>query len=404
MFLCFNHSVLACLAWLSLATATNLYATHYSGTVSTLSLDRDNNGSYLLSLASSLETCGSMPSWLTFDSTSRILYCSDETGDASIDGSVTSLAAGQDGTLTDITTATAPGGGVDSVIYNGDDGARYLAIAHYTGSAVSTFRLPLDSNSETLQVFHYNLSQPGQEPQQDAPHPHQVFLDPSGSFILAPDLGADLVRVYAINNTTGELDSHCSDLTFPAGSGPRHGLFWENSHPILTSQLKTRKQDDVFLYTVNELDGHLKAFTVSYTPDGCLSFKEIQSFVPYPEGQLPEGATLSEIRQAGDYLYVSIRTDHGFPPNDSIATLDRSSNGTVAFRDLTSSYGTVPRTLVINKAGDLVAVGDQASSNVAIVARDPASGELGEEVASLKIGDPGQVGTAQGLSSVVWDE
>ncbi|PYH97272.1 6-phosphogluconolactonase [Aspergillus ellipticus CBS 707.79] len=404
MHLCFTYSLLACLSWLSLATAANLYATHYTGTVSSLSLERNNNDTYSLYLASSLKTCGSMPSWLTFDSASRTLYCSDETGDASVNGSVTSLAAGQNGTLTEITTATAPGGGVDSVIYNGDNGTKYLAIAHYTGSAVSTFRLPLDSDSQTHQAFHYNLSEPGANPQQDSPHPHQVFLDPSGSFILAPDLGADLVRVYAIDRSTGQLDTHCPDLTFPAGSGPRHGLFWETSHPILTSQLKTPQQDDLFLYTVSELDGHLKAFTVSYTSDACLHFEEIQSFVPYPDEQLPQGATLAEIRQAGGYLYVSIRTDHGFPPNDSIVTLDRSSDGTVTFRDLTSSYGTVPRTLVINRAGDLVVIGNQASSNVAVVKRDPESGELGEEVASLQIGEPGKVGTAQGLSSVVWAE
>ena len=121
------------LSWLAtclpLATATNLYATHYDGSVYSLSLQRSDD-TYSLSIASSLKTCGSMPSWLTFDSASRILYCSDESGDASTNGSLTTLAADEDGTLTEIATAAAPGGGVNSIFYSGDDGNQYLAIAH----------------------------------------------------------------------------------------------------------------------------------------------------------------------------------------------------------------------------------------------------------------------------------
>lgn len=87
-----------------------------------------------------------------------------------------------------------------------------------------------------------------------------------------------------------------------------------------------------------------------------------------------------------------------------MSTLGRSCNGTVTYRDLTSSHGTVPRTFEINKAGDLVAIGNQASSNVAIVKRDPQSGKLGDQVANVQVGQPGKVGTAEGLSSLIWGE
>jgi 6-phosphogluconolactonase (cycloisomerase 2 family) len=108
---------------------------------------------------------------------------------------------------------------------------------------------------------------------------------------------------------------------------------------------------------------------------------------------------------AGDSLYVSIRFDQGFPPNDSLVTLAQSLNGTVKLDQITSSYGTIPRTFAINKNGDLVAVGDQASSNVAIVMRDPQSGKLGSLVASLRVGQPGQAtNSSTGLSSIIWEE
>lgn len=242
------------------------------------------------------------------------------------------------------------------------------------------------------------MSQPGPKPQQNAPHPHQVILDPTGSFLLVPDLGADQVRVYAIDHHSGHLNA-CPSLNCTAGSGPRHGLFWKSKPSHLAQAPVT------MLYTVSELGGHFNAFSASYLSSGCLAFQEEQSFVPYPGGQLPAGATPAELRMAGSSLYASIRFDQGFAPNDSLVTLLRSPDGTVKFSEVSSSYGTVPRTFVINKKGTLVAIGDQASSNVAIVMRDPQSGKLGDLIASLRVGEPGQASNSStGLSSIIWEE
>ena len=160
------------------------------------------------------------------------------------------------------------------------------------------------------------------------------------------------------------------------------------------------------LYTVSELGGNLIAFSVDYEDgkDGCPVFNETQSIIPYKDGKLPEGATPAGIMIKGGFIYVSMRCDQGFAPSDSMVTLTRADDGTVAFRDLTPSYGKVARTFVINKAGDLVAIGNQASSDVAIVSRNVETGKLGDKVASLEVGEPGTVGQAEGLSSVIWDE
>lgn len=247
-----------------------------------------------------------------------------------------------------------------------------------------------------MQTFPYKLAHPSPKPQQDASHPHQVLLDPTGSFILIPDLGADIIRVNAIDKASGKLRT-CPEIPFKAGSGPRHGVFWTGED----------EEDETMLYTVSELGGYFIGFSVDYDDgkdDGCPVFNETQSIIPYKDGKLPEGATPSGIKIEGGFIYVSIRSDQGFAPNDSMVTLTRAEDGTVAFRDLTSSYGKVPRTFVINKAGDLVAIGNQASSNVVIVSRDVESGKLGDKVASLQVGEPGKVGQAEGLSSVIWDE
>ncbi|KAL3485185.1 Lactonase, 7-bladed beta-propeller-domain-containing protein [Aspergillus germanicus] len=392
---------------LASATATKLYATHYSTkSVYTLSLDRTSDGSYALTQASSLETCGTYPSWVTFDSATRTLYCSDEYGwkneNESVNGSLTALAANGDGLLSEIAvTGTAPGSGVHNVVYEGEDG-QYLAVAHYSGSAVSTYKLPLKAGADPLQVLEFELAGPGAVPdRQEAPHPHQAFLDPTGGFLLVPDLGADLVRVFAIDKSNGELNT-CPSLNYTSGGGPRHGVFWtaEDSPKI---RGRAPKAPQTILYVAGELNGEVEGFAVSYPAGGCLAFRQIDADVPYPEG-LPDGASLGEIRLAGGNVYVSVRLDAAFDGNDSLANLRRVRNGKLAFNEITSSYGVLPRTFAINKAGDLVAVGNQLSSNVAIVTRDPDTGALGEVVADLLVGVPGEPNTLEGLSSIIWDE
>ncbi|KAJ5205678.1 Cytochrome cd1-nitrite reductase-like C-terminal heme d1 [Penicillium cf. griseofulvum] len=375
----------------------HLWATHYNGNVYSLTLKNND-----LSISQTLNTCGDMPSWLTLDARKRIVYCSDESGiaDPSTHGSLTALHVKPDGTLREGAVAKTVGGGVNSVIYDAGAGKKFLAIAHYEGSAISTFALPLKQDQPELQSFHFNLTRPGKVAQQDSPHPHEVFLDPTGSFIVSPDLGADLLRVYAIeDNQSGKL-SECPSVNITFGNGPRHAVFWSDE-----SNQAAGAVGETMLYLANEIGGTIDVFDVSYPRSGCLSFEKKQTMVPYPGGVMPKGATPAGIKRIGDHLYVAIRSDQGFAPSDSIVALDRSpADGSVELRDSSSALGKVPRTFVINRAGDLVAIGNQASATVAIVRRDPNTGDLGDEVAILQVGEPGKVGTAEGLSSVIWDE
>ncbi|KAL4882537.1 Lactonase, 7-bladed beta-propeller-domain-containing protein [Aspergillus karnatakaensis] len=381
----------------STVNAATLYATHYSTkSIYTLSLTKSSSGSYELTQTSALETCGTYPSWITLDSETRTLYCSDEYGwtneNESVNGSLTALSADKQGVLTEVAvTGNAPGSGVHNVIYEGKNGKKYLAAAHYSGSAVSTYSLPLTPNAPALQVFEFTLPGPGANPErQEAPHPHQAFLDPKGDFVLVPDLGADLVRIFQINKANGKLNT-CPPLKYTPGGGPRHGVFGSVSG------------NREVLYIVGELNGEVEAFSVTYPKRGCLSFKQIDAEIPYPEA-LPEGASLAEIALDGKNVYVSVRLDAAFDGDDSLARLTRSRDGKIEFEEITSSHGVLPRTFAINKAGDLVAFGNQLSSNVAIVERDPETGALGEIVADLQVGVPGEPNTLEGLSSIIWDE
>lgn len=269
----------------------------------------------------------------------------------------------------------------------------------------------MQEDQSQLQAFHFNLTRPGKVDQQDSSHPHQVFLDPTGSFIVSPDLGADLLRVYAIDDGPSGKLSACPSLNVTYGSGPRHGVFWTDGTDQQagvgrpTHPRKMAAVGKTMMYLVNEIGGTMMVYDVSYSRSGCLSFEKTQTLVPYPGGVMPEGATPAGISRVGDVIYVSIRSDQKFKPSDSMVVLDRSpEDGSVKVRNSVSALGKVPRTFVINRAGDLVAIGNQASATVAIVRRDRETGNLGDEIAVLQVGEPGQVGTAEGLSSIIWDE
>ncbi|KAJ5179851.1 hypothetical protein N7492_003061 [Penicillium capsulatum] len=400
----------ALLASTPLVAAVNLWATHYNGHVYTLALENEK-----LRIAHTQKTCGAMPSWLTFDSEARVLYCTDEDGtpEPSTHGSLTAYHVGREGKLVEFATAETVGGGVNSVIYEGAKGQKFIAIAHYGGSAISTFALPLRPHAKALQTFHLEMKHKGAVAQQDAPHPHEVFLDPTGSFIVSPDLGADLLRIYSIDDSNGKLHD-CPSVNVTLGSGPRHGVFWTDgtnsddkarpdSKP--THARKMAAVGKTMMYLVNEIGGTMMSFDVSYGRSGCLNLEKQQTLVPYPHNKMPKGGTPSGIEMIGDAFYVSIRSDQGFAPNDSMVVLDRApKDGAVSLRKASNSYGKVPRTFVTNRKGDLVAIGNQASATVAIVRRDRKTGDLGEEIAVLQVGEPGKVGSAEGLSSIIWDE
>lgn len=113
--------------FISVAAATNLYATHYDGNIYSLSLDGGNS----LSVTSSLKSCGDGPSWLTFDSSTRTMYCSDHAGNTSMNGLLSSYSVNRNGRLTELANTVDVGAAVHSVIYGGKYGReKYLAVAH----------------------------------------------------------------------------------------------------------------------------------------------------------------------------------------------------------------------------------------------------------------------------------
>lgn len=240
-----------------------------------------------------------------------------------------------------------------------------------------------------MQTFTLTMNGKGTIPsRQDAAHPHEIIVDPTGKFILVPDLGADLIRLYSIDASTGHITS-CGQYVEVGGTGPRHGAWFGNNT----------------LFIANELANTVHRFSISYPASGCIALSKLQVLTTLPGNKTaPPGTKVGEVHVKDNFLYASNRRDLQFSPNDSMASFSLADDGTMTFQQITSSGGTYPRTFAINKAGDLVVIGDQTTANVAVVKRDTSTGLLGAQVASMRIGTVGTAESDNGLSAVLWDE
>lgn len=117
---------------------------------------------------------------------------------------------------------------------------------------------------------------PGPYPPQDQSYPHEVLPDPRGEFILVPDLGEDIVRIFAIRKTLDACSNPATKpngktdlvalppLKLPPGTGPRHGGF-----------AIVGKTKDVYFYVTGQISNILHAFRVNYTKPGEIYFQVI---------------------------------------------------------------------------------------------------------------------------------
>ena len=120
-------------------------------------------------------------------------------------------------------------------------------------SSVGFFDVSRPWSIQNHRTEKYNLTTPGPHPVwQKEPHPHHVISH--GRYLVVPDLGADLIRVYETNREPDGVVTHVDTLTpvnATRGSGPRHGAF-------ATIGVKT------YFYTVNDLGNSISGYSVNY--------------------------------------------------------------------------------------------------------------------------------------------
>lgn len=386
----FTSAVLALSA--AAASATNLWIADYGGSITTVALT-EADGKYSLEKTSSTDKCGPNPSWLTVDTNRGLMFCMNE-GLSSPNGSIASFTINDDASLNAVKNQTTINGPVNGVIYGHAAGQRGLVAAHYVGSAVTSYKLLGSGRFEPAQDFTYTGK--GPKEQQNAPHPHEAILDPTGQYVLVPDLGLDVVHVFTWDKETLAL-TEVEPLEVTKGTGPRHAVFY-NPSGVACQTCTT------YMYLVGELAADLTSYAVTYKENGQgLSFKNISYSLTQP-GNPNNAPAEVEISPDGRFVIVSNRdtgpAHDGLGTKSSLATFCLREDGSIQSPRQTTSdlIGSgYPRHFSLNKYGNLVAVGLQNTNQAIVLPRNTSSGEIsGEAVAKIAL--------TGNVTNVMWDE
>ena len=214
-----------------------------------------------------------------------------------------------------------------------DDG-KYMMTADYSGGSVSAFPINDGVVGDLCASLKFEGSGPVTD-RQEASHIHQLkeFTSNGSKWILASDLGADVIRLIKPETTGAELAlEHIKDIPCPAGSGPRHMAL--NSESTL-------------LYCIAELSGEVLVYDICHDD-------ETPAFTLKQQIQADEvnagGSADIHIHPSGRWLYTSHRLK-----NDGIAAFHIFPDGTLKKMDYTIT-GRHPRNFMITDDGEYLLV------------------------------------------------
>lgn len=374
-----------------------LYAASYSGSITSLSLEASSAG-YTLNEVSVSSECGTNPVWLEQDKERNLLYCSDEAGTVGVFG-INSSTPGVLEPIMQMNSSYAP---VASTLFD-VDGKRGIAFAHYGSpdggppglAGITTYVAGDDGGLE----LNFNLTTVSAGPgpnteRQNASHIHQVIIDPTGKFMVAPDLGEDCVHVYRVQDSPSI--SSLPDIQLQTGSGPRHGVF-------------QKAGKSTFFHVVSELANTITSFKVLYDRNSSVSMTQIGSVSTFGDEPTPAGALAGEIIISPEgFITVSNRLDNSFTmpsldPNslareqsDSLAVFKADKQGKLSFVSLYPAGCQSPRQIQVNNDGSLLAAACTANNRVVVMERNKTTGETGRFVANYTLPAATFIGWHQG--------
>ena len=233
------------------------------------------------------------------------------------------------------------------MMYQAEDGSRYMMTADYSGGSVSVFPIRDGQIGERVEQICFEGSGPVSS-RQEASHIHQLKVVPARSegaegYILATDLGADVIRLLKAEKTeankvagTTENPSalklqHVKDIPCPSGSGPRHMEF---------------SADGERLYVIAELSGEVLAYKVSGSGEPEFSLVQRIQADEVNAG----GSADIHIHPSGKWIYTSHRLE-----NDGISIFKINEDGTLEKCGYART-GRHPRNFMITPDGELLLV------------------------------------------------
>ena len=253
------------------------------------------------------------------------------------------------------------GGQRQEILCSGDDpcfvtlspDGKFILTADYSGGSVSLYPIRGGEVAEMAQKIHFRGSGPLIR-RQASSHIHQVRFLPQiegikGSWVLAPDLGADKVRVlgYFANAINGQILTHFTDIPLPAGSGPRH-LDFDSGRGMM--------------YCLSELSGELFVFKVSADAGGEPVFEQVQTVLA--DECRSGGSGDIHIHPSGKYLYTSHRLK-----NDGLAVFEIALDGLVRKKGYVRTQEH-PRNFLITPDGRYILVASKNEFSIQVFSID----------------------------------
>lgn len=277
-----------------------------------------------------------------------VVYCANGTG-------VTAFARSGDDGLLPLAHADFEGGAPCHLSVHPNGG--HLMSADYAAGTLSVHEVRSDGTIG-MRTHLEQLSGSGPDPRrQEASHPHQIITAPGARHVLATDLGADAVYVYALDAETGRLVEVFRAALHP-GTGPRHLAF---ASPSL-------------LYVVGELDPTVTALRYSTETGELREVSRAASVEIVGSGNRAYPSTVV-IAPGGRFLYIGNRG------SDSLGVMAADAGRLGAVREVPSG-GQWPADLML--AGSMLYVANTRSDEVCAFRVDASTGRLepsGEPVA-----------------------
>jgi 6-phosphogluconolactonase (cycloisomerase 2 family) len=184
-------------------------------------------------------------------------------------------------------------------------------------------------------------------------HPHDIVFDPSGRFVVVPDLGLDRTFVFRFDPAAGRL----TEASFVDGrptSGPRHVAF----HP-------TRP----IMWILNELDSTMTACQWD-GERGALRPVQIISTLRTGYTGNSTAAELA-VAPSGAFVYASNRGG-----DDVCVYAVDQATGALSPVEWVPTQGKGPRFIALTPSGRLLYAANEVGDTVVTYRVDPASGRL----------------------------
>lgn len=309
------------------------------------------------------------PTWVLADPAHhRLLSVSEAGNDGKGEGAVLDFAYDPvGGLLTALGRATSGGGGPTHLAL--DAKARLVFVANYGTGQVGAIPIRPDGTLAAAPSSIAMHEGSGPHRRQKGPHAHGVTLDPSGRYLLAPDLGADRVFVYRIGVGKDVLTPGPEpSVSLPPGSGPRHIVF---------------TPDGRHAFLMTEMAGTIVSFAWDATAGKLRELTQV-ALDPADFAGSPSGSELAVSRD-GRFLYAGNRAAN------HIQVYAIGGNAVLKLMQSIDCGGQVPWSFAFDGSGKWLIVANQGSDTLSVFAVDKATGRLEATDKRLTIGKPTSV-------------